>query len=109
MDMRRIGYILATIGYVFFFGVAMVPWLCSFEPLRPYTLMTACALVVVLFGVGTQRVLPLLALVVGLMGSIHAYRHNTWLIKHMREEHCKYAVRVRELIAQTETNQSGAI
>lgn len=74
--MRRILYVLATIGYLFFLVDALWPNLCIGLPFWTWVRMAGCALVAVVCGKGAKRVFPLLALVVGLAGSVYAHRYN---------------------------------
>jgi hypothetical protein len=101
---RRLVYILATIGYVVSFLIALMPTLCALQPFWAWVRVGGFALVAVLSGKGTQRLWPALAVAVGLAGSVHAYRYNCRVIESMRELPRRNAAQLHQLIQQTETN-----
>jgi len=107
--MRRILYILATIGYMGCFVEAMLPNLCIGRPFRTWALMAGFALVAAVCGEGAQRGFPILALVVGLAGSINAYRVNSRVIEGMRRNWRQHEMMRRESVQQVETNGSAEV
>ncbi|MGD0059126.1 MAG: hypothetical protein ABSD58_06885 [Verrucomicrobiia bacterium] len=105
--MRRTLYVLAMIGcFLCLFGALFFySPLCMGEPFRPWALMAGFALVALASGEGTGRFLALLALVIGLAGSIHAYEHNRRVIANMREMWRQGEIRRRQLVQQMGTNR----
>jgi hypothetical protein len=86
---------------------ALLPTLCVGEPFQAWALMGVFALVALASGEGTGRFFPVLALIIGLAGSIHAYQHNRRVIAGMREIWRQSEMRRRQLIQPAETNGLG--
>jgi len=103
--MRRLIYVLATIGYFLCLVWALQPTLCIGEPFRAWALMAGFALVAFASGESMAKFFPILALIIGLAGSVHAYQHNQREIEFIREMRREGEVRRRQLIQQSETNR----
>ncbi len=107
--MRRVLYILATIGYFLCLVRALLPTLCIGEPFWAFALMGVFALVAFASGEGAQRGFPVLALMIALGGSIHAYRHNQRVIAAIRENWRRGEIQRRQWMQQIETNAVEAV
>ena len=102
--MRLVLYVLATIGYFLCLVYALLPTLCVGEPFWAFALMGVFASVAFASGEGAQRGFPVLALVIALTGSVHAYRHNVRVIAAMRESWRRGEVQRRQWMQQMATN-----
>lgn len=107
--MRRLLYVLATIGYFLCLVRALLPTLCIGEPFWAFALMGVFASVAFAAGEGAQRTFPALVLIIALVGSIHAYRHNQRVISELREIWRESESRHRQLIQRMETNGLEAV
>ena len=102
--LRRVIYWLATTGCSILFIFALLPTLCYFEPVMPFVLMAGLALLAMVCGTGARRIYPIIALMVGLTGSVHAYRSNVRKIAQMREIRLKTEAHIRQMMAEATTN-----
>ena len=107
--MRRVLYVLATIGYIYAVVTGLWPTLCIGEPFWEFAFMGIFASVAIVCGKGAQQIFPALALIVALAGSIHAYRHNQRVIAAIREHWRRGEIERRQWVQQMETNTAGAI
>jgi len=102
--MRHFLYIVVTIGYALAFVRVLLPDFCILLPFHAWVLMAVCGLIALVCGKSAGRLLPLLAMLAGLAGSVYAYRFNCRKIEVIREHLHKSKVPFRELMQPTETN-----
>jgi hypothetical protein len=85
------------------------PNLCSGEPFWAFAFVGVFASVAIMFGKGGQRIFPASALIVGLTGSVHAYRHNQRMIAVIRESWRRNQIQRRQWMQQMETDAVEAV
>jgi hypothetical protein len=77
---------IAAAGYVLFLGLALLPGLNELEPTGAWFAMSLCAVGAWLCGSGWQSWLALPGILIGIIGGIVCWQHNSWIFSEMRRE-----------------------